>query len=218
MRIPEYSGNLRSNIIRVPKEIEHANGIMIFGRLIKSLIFTTDVAIIRNSNADAIIAVYPFTPQPIISHAIITASDVPVFTGIGGGTTRGSRVLSLAVDAEQQGAMGVVVNSPTTNELIAQIKRRLEIPILVTVTSIHDDIEGRLNHGAAILNVSCAGKTPEVVASIRERFPDVPIIATGGPTGASVLKTIEAGANAITFTPPTTAELFTEMMARYRER
>lgn len=218
MHIPEYSGNLRSNIIRVPKEIEHANGIMIFGRLIKSLIFTTDVAIIRNSNADAIIAVYPFTPQPIISHAIITASDIPVFTGIGGGTTRGSRVLSLAIDAEQQGAMGVVVNSPTTNELIEQIKRRLEIPILVTVTSIHDDIEGRIKHGAAILNVSCAAKTPEVVASIRERFPDIPIIATGGPTGASVLKTIEAGANAITFTPPTTAELFTEMMARYRER
>ncbi|NMB17863.1 MAG: hydrolase, partial [Erysipelothrix sp.] len=59
MRVPEYSGNLRANFIHIPKEIEEANGIRIFGRLIKSIIFTTDVAIIRNSNADAVIAVYP---------------------------------------------------------------------------------------------------------------------------------------------------------------
>ena len=37
MRVPEYSGNLRSNFIHVPKEIEKANGIRIFGRLIKSI-------------------------------------------------------------------------------------------------------------------------------------------------------------------------------------
>ena len=107
MRVPEYSGHLRSNFIHVPKEIDQANGIRIFGRLIKSIIFTTDVAIIRNSNADAVIAVYPFTPQPIITHAIIMGSDVPVFTGVGGGTTRGSRVLSLAVDAEHLRALAL---------------------------------------------------------------------------------------------------------------
>ena len=216
MRAPEYSGNLRANFIHVPPEIEQANGIRIFGRLIKSLIFTTDVAIIRNSNADAVIAVYPFTPQPIITHAIITASDIPVFTGIGGGTTRGTRVLSLAVDAEQQGAMGVVLNSPTKNELISSIKQRLEIPIIITITSEYDDIEGRLQNGAAILNVSCASRTPEVVRIIRNKYPDVPIIATGGPTPESITETIEAGANAITYTPPTTNELFKDMMARYR--
>ena len=142
MRVPEYSGNLRSNFIHIPKEIEQANGIRIFGRLIKSIIFTTDVAIVRNSNADAVMAVYPFTPQPIITHSIIMASDVPVFTGVGGGTTRGTRVLSLAIDAEQQGAMGVVLNSPSKNELIHSIKLRLEIPIIITVTSEKDDIDG----------------------------------------------------------------------------
>lgn len=216
MRVPEYSGHLRSNFIHVPKEIDQANGIRIFGRLIKSIIFTTDVAIIRNSNADAVIAVYPFTPQPIITHAIIMGSDVPVFTGVGGGTTRGSRVLSLAVDAEQQGAMGVVLNSPTRNELISSLKQRLEIPIIITVTNEHADIQGRLDSGASMFNVSCGAKTPSVVRKIRNDFPEVPIIATGGPTPESITETIEAGANAITYTPPTTAELFKEMMERYR--
>lgn len=216
MRVPEYSGNLRSNFIHVPKEIDQANGIRIFGRLIKSIIFTTDVAIVRNSNADAVMAVYPFTPQPIITHSIIMASDVPVFTGVGGGTTRGTRVLSLAVDAEQQGAMGVVLNSPSKNELIHSIKMRLEIPIIITVTSENQDIDGRIQSGAAILNVSAASRTPEVVRFIREKYPEVPIIATGGPTPQSILDTIEAGANAITYTPPTSAELFKEMMAKYR--
>lgn len=216
MKVPEYSGNLRKDFINVPQEIEEANGIRIFGKLIKSILFSTDVAIIRNCNADAIIAVYPFTPQPVITHAILTAADVPVFTGIGGGTTRGPRVLSLAIDAEQQGALGVVLNSPTKNELIASIKQRLEIPIIVTITSEKDDVSGRLSNGASILNVSAAAKTPELVAKIRAEYPDVPIMATGGPTSESILRTIDAGANAITYTPPTTAELFKDMMERYR--
>ena len=39
------------------------------------------------------------------------------------------------------------------------------------------------------------------------------------PTGNTrkTLQTIAAGANAITFTPPSTQELFKEMMERYRE-
>ena len=51
----------------------------------------------------------------------------------------------------------------------------------------------------------------------RKALPDVPNIATGGKTGESILRTIEAGANAITYTPPSTYELFQEMMKGYRE-
>lgn len=216
MIIPEYSGNLRKHIIKVPDAIANASGIRVFGRLLKSFIFTTDVAIIRNCNADAIIAIYPFTPQPIITHSIITASDIPVFSGVGGGTTRGPRVIGLAIDAEQQGAMGVVVNAPTANTLIKAMKTTLEVPIIVTVTTEEDDIAARISAGATILNVSAASKTPALVAKIRRDFPEVPIIATGGPTEASIQETIDAGANAITFTPPSTANLFKEMMERYR--
>ena len=65
---PEFTGILRRNIVRMPEAIRSATGIIVLGKRIKSLLFTTDVALIRNHNADAVIAVYPFTPQPIINH------------------------------------------------------------------------------------------------------------------------------------------------------
>jgi len=213
---PEVEGILRKHMIRVPKEIDAASGIRIFGKLIKSLVFTTDVAIIRNCNANAVIAVYPFTPQPIISHSIITCSDVPVFCGVGGGTTTGPRVVNLAEHAEFQGAVGVVLNAPTPNDTIRYLKERIDIPIVITVVSEKTDIQSRLDSGVSILNVSAASRTPEVVKHIRDRFPEVPIIATGGPTPETIIRTIEAGANAITYTPPSTGEIFTALMNKYR--
>lgn len=216
--VPEIQGNLRKHMIRVPEVIYKVSGIKIFGKRIKSLVFSTDVAIIKNCNADAVIAVYPFTPQPIITHAIITASDVPVFSGVGGGTTTGKRVINLAMDAEFQGAMGVVVNAPTSNEIIRGLRDRIDIPIVVTVVSEKTDFEARVNAGATILNVSGASKTAEIVRMIRQQYPELPIMATGGPTEADILRTIEAGANAITFTPPSTGEIFRDIMIKYRNQ
>lgn len=214
--IPEIDGILRKHMIRVPKEIEAASGIRIFGKLIRSIVFTTDIAIIRNCNANAVIAVYPFTPQPIISHSIITCSDVPVFCGVGGGTTTGHRVVNLAEHAEFQGAVGVVLNAPTPNETIELLKESIDIPIIITVVSEKTDIKSRLDSGVSIVNVSAASKTPEIVRKIRNDFPTVPIIATGGPTPETILRTIEAGANAITYTPPTSGEIFKNLMNKYR--
>lgn len=214
--LPEIDGNLRKHMVRVPGVIEQASGIRIFGKLIKSLVFTTDVAIIRNCNANAVIAVYPFTPQPIITHSIISCSDVPVFCGVGGGTTTGPRVLNLAEDAEFQGAVGVVLNAPTPNETIQYLKEKIDIPVVITVVSEKTDIEARINAGADILNVSGAANTVNIVKNIRKQFPKIPIIATGGATEESILKTIEAGANAITYTPPTNGEIFKSLMNKYR--
>lgn len=214
--LPEIDGNLRKHMIRVPMVIDQVSGIRIFGKLIKSIVFTTDVAIIRNCNASAVIAVYPFTPQPIITHSIINCSDVPVFCGVGGGTTTGKRVTNLAEDAEFQGAVGVVLNAPTPNETIQYLKQRVDIPIVITVVSDKTDIEQRLIAGADILNVSGASRTVEIVEKIRRQYPTIPIIATGGPTDESILRTIEAGANAITFTPPSTGDIFKKMMNKYR--
>ena len=215
--IPEYSGTLRSHLLTVPKCISECSGIRIFGRRIKSLVFSTDVAIIKNVNADAIIEVYPFTPQPSITHAIISVSEVPVFVGVGGGMTNGDRSVRLAEYSEHQGASGVVVNAPITNETIAKMKQVVDIPVITTIVSGDMDIAGRLAAGADILNVSGAAKTPEIVAKIRAEFPDVPIIATGGPKEEDILRTIQAGANAITYTPPTTGQLFSEIMINHRK-
>ena len=79
------------------------------------------------------------------------------------------------------------------------------------------DIKGRLDAGVAILNVSGAGRTVDIVRKIRQDYPKVPIIATGGPSDETILETIRAGANAITITPPTSADLFKIKMDKYRQ-
>ena len=213
---PQVEGQLR-HILRIPQAVYKATGIVVNGRRIKSFVFTTDLAIIRNCDADAVFAVYPFTPQQAISDAIIKASYIPVFCGVGGGPTRGMRTVSLAKDVESQGAMGVVLNAPITNLNLRAVAMAVDIPVIITVTKEDTDIAARLANGASILNVACALQTPRVVAKIRADFPDVPIIATGGRTEESIAETIAAGANAITYTPPSPVELFKAMMEKYRE-
>ena len=217
-RIPEYSGTLRSHRLEAPAATYECSGIIVFGRRIKSLVFSTDVAIIKNINTDAVIAVYPFTPQPSISQAIVTAADVPVFMGVGGGLTAGDRSVRLAAEAENQGAFGVVVNAPIDPTVITRIKTLVDIPVVATIVSDKQDIAQRIQAGADILNVSAAADTANVVSFIRQTYPDIPIIATGGPTEETIRETIRAGANAITYTPPTNGELFAQSMREYRER
>ena len=216
--IPSYHGTLRSHSLSVPECIYQCSGMLIFGRRIKSLVFSTDVCIIKNINADAVIAVYPFTPQPVISQPIISVSDVPVFVGIGGGLTGGNRAVRLAEVAENQGAYAVVVNAPIDPEIITKIKSKIELPVVATIVSDKQDIDERIAAGADILNVAASVKTPELVKHIRSKYPDIPIIATGGPTEESILRTIEAGANSITYTPPTNGEVFAGTMQKYRSK
>lgn len=215
--IPEFEGNLRRFMLKVPESIYRASGINIFGKRIKSLVFTTDVCIIRNVNADAIIAVYPFTPQPVITQAIMLAADKPVFCGIGGGITQGKRVENIALHAEFQGAMGVVVNTPTSNDIIKAVRETVDIPVIVTVVSGNEDVGSRIEAGASIINVSGGANTASIVEKIRNDFPNIPIIATGGPNDDAILETIAAGANAITWTPPSSGEILSKIMATYRE-
>lgn len=217
-KIPLISSELRRHYVEMPPQVWSASGIIIWGKRIKSLVFSTDLAIIRNCNADAVLAVYPFTPQQVIADAIVAASYIPVFCGVGGGTTGGPRVVALAQDAEAEGAMGVVVNAPIQPDIIRDIRAVVDIPIVVTVTSEHSDVAGRIAAGASILNISAAERTPEVVKHVRNTHPDFPIIATGGPTGETIARTIAAGANAISITPPTTNQLFKELMNKYREK
>ncbi len=217
-QVPEIKGHLRNHMIELPTVIRKSTGIKIFGKRLKSFLFSTDVAVIRNTNADAVIAVYPFTPQPVITQALLLAADVPVFCGVGGGITTGKRVVNLALDAEFKGAMGIVVNNPTPNEVISKVRDTIDIPIIVTVVSEYEDIRARIESGATIINVSGGKDTSKIVRNIREKYPDFPIIATGGPTDETILETIKAGANAITYTPPSTADILNEIMDRYRKQ
>ena len=213
----QINGTLRKFALRVPEEIYACSGIIVFGKRIKSLVFSTDLCIIKNVNADAVIAVHPFTPQPVINQALLTASDIPVFVGVGGGLTQGQRVVHMSMYAEMQGAMGVVVNAPTADDVIRNITETIDIPIIVTVAREDTDFAGRIAAGAGIFNVSAAANTPDIVRKIRDRYPDFPVIATGGPTVDTIRATIAAGANAITWTPPSNADIFKGIMAAYRD-
>ncbi|OBR93709.1 MULTISPECIES: hydrolase [Clostridium] len=214
--VPEIRGVLRGHMINFPGVIREASGIIVFGKRIKSFAFTTDIAVIKNIDADAILAVYPFTPQSVITESLVTASDVPIFCGVGGGLTTGKRVVNLALNAEFTGAMGVVLNSPTPNEIVRAVREAIDIPIIVTVVSERDDIQKRMESGTSILNVSAGKNSASLVRKIREKYKDIPIIATGGRTKESIEETIEAGANAISYSPPSTAELFKGTMEKYR--
>ena len=156
---PQITGKLRSFALSVPEATSTCSGIVIFGRRIRSLVFSTDVATIRNVNADAVFAVYPYTPQQIIAEALIHAADIPVFVGVGGGLTTGKRVLNLALYAEMQGASGVVVNAPTSNSVVRALSGEIDIPVVVTAVSA-DGIEDRVKNGAAIINVAAGAETP----------------------------------------------------------
>ena len=214
---PTIQSSLRHHILKMPEAVYEASGIVVNGRRLKSFVFSTDLAIIRNCDADAVFAVYPFTPQQAISEAIIKAAYVPVFCGVGGGTTKGVRTVGLARDAEAQGAMGLVLNAPISNPNLRAVASAVDIPVVITVVSEDTNIARRLEHGAAILNVAGAAETPAIIRKIREQYPNVPIIASGGSTNESILETIRAGANAVTYTPPSTKELFRVTMSKYRE-
>lgn len=215
--IPVIESKLKKRIVEIPKAVYSASGIKVFGKRIKSLIFTTDLAIIKNNNADGVIAVYPFTPQISISHAVISVSSTPVFCGVGGGVTSGQRSIDIAMSCELNGAYGVVLNAPATNALLMEMRKRLDIPIIVTIVSEKEDFEKRIKSGAAIFNVSGGSRTASIVRKIREHHPYFPIIATGGNTDETIKETIEAGANVISYTPPTTPEIFADIMTRYRD-
>lgn len=216
--IPKIESRLRHIYINVPKEIYRCSGINVLNKRIKSLLFTTDLAIIRNANADSIMAVYPFTPQNTINQSIINVASMPCFVGVGGGTTSGDRSVNIAFQAELMGAYGVVVNAPIKDDVITKIANLIDIPVLATISSSKDDYKSKFEAGAKILNVSAAKDTPKLVKQIRKEMgPEIPIIATGGKEVSSIEETIDAGANAITYTPPSSAEVFKEMMKKYRK-
>ena len=81
------------------------------------------------------------------------------------------------------------------------------------------EVQGDRYSGINFMNVGEGGKnTVDIVKKIREIDKNFPIIATGGPTEETVAQVIHAGANAVTFTPPSNGEIFKELMEDYRQR
>ena len=129
----KVEGRLTSPNARVPEIItQRCGGITVKGHTLKSFAYTTDAVIIRNTNANAILAVYPFTGEPVITQALLTVAQMPLFVGVGGGTTTGPRVAELAMVAEMQGAAGVVINAPAPAETIETTMSMVDIPVIAS--------------------------------------------------------------------------------------
>ena len=142
---------ISSSAARVPDIISCTSGITVQGRQLHSFAFTTDAAIIRNTNADAILAVYPFTGEPVITQALLTAAQAPLFVGVGGGTTTGPRVIQLAMMAEMQGAAGVVLNAPAPPSTVYDVARITNTPVIATVLTCDDELDEKIVAGANAL-------------------------------------------------------------------
>lgn len=207
---------LSSDAARVPQVIEHSSGIVLQGRRLRSFIYSTDVAIIRNTNADAILAVYPFTGHPVITQAILAVAQAPVFVGVGGGTTTGTRVIELAVFAEMQGVAGVVLNAPSPATTVRDVAMAVNIPVIVTVTAWNRSVVDKVEAGAGAINVAAGKDTAQVVYLIKQRYPEIPVLASSGKSDEAMAQTIAAGANALTWTPPSAQAMQGAMMDRYR--
>lgn len=60
-KAPNYLSKYRTNLVLSPEVIRTASGIIINGRRYKSFLFSSDVATIMYNDADAVLAVYPYS-------------------------------------------------------------------------------------------------------------------------------------------------------------
>ena len=204
------------SVLSVPEVMRTAPGIAIQGRKIRSLVFSTDLAVICHCDADAVLAVYPFPCQPAITQALVAASQRPVFNGVGGSITQGERCVEAALHSEMSGVAAVVVNTSIPVESISALVEKVAVPVCVTACAADDVGRRQIAAGASIVNVAAGSRTPQVVEALRREYPDLPIIATGGPTDDAIRATIAAGADAVSWTPPAIADLEREVMEKAR--
>lgn len=202
--------------LHVPQVMNECSGIEIAGHVIRSLVFSTDVAVICHCDADAVLAVYPFPSHPIVNNALITASERPVFVGVGGGVTAGERSVDLASFAEMQGVFAVVLNATAHVETVKQVVEHVDVPVVATVFELDETTKQRIAAGVSVVNVAAGHDTPQVVAQVRAAYPDMPIMASAGPSEQTAAVTLAAGADALTWTPPNIQDIEHGLMAQNR--
>lgn len=211
----EFRSIYNKKYLVMPKTNVKPEGFSLKGKTIRTIIYSTDLVVVRNSNADASMIVYPFTPEPVIVESFIRVAHNPVFVGVGGGATQSQRIAHFALNAEFMGALAVIVNSPILSDDLKIVVDTVDIPVIATLVSAKQAKE-KIEAGAQVLNVAAADHTPKVVRRIRDNFDDIPIIATGGKTQKSIDRTIVAGANAITYVAPSIRDLMSDLMDKYR--
>lgn len=205
--------------LSMPEIIENnCEGITVGKQIIKSFLFSTDMAIIENNDADAILAVYPFAPSPKIIKSLIDFCSKPVICGVGGGTTKGKKSLEMELYAEEMRAAGIIVNIPFVNSDLEKIRKRISIPIIASIASAdYKLLKSKIDSGVDIFHVTGGKYTNTILKEISAKFPGFPIMATGGTSLRNIEESIFAGSKAIVLSPPSNKDLFKRMMDRYRK-
>lgn len=196
---------------------QQCKGLFLKEHTIKSILFSTDLALIENNDCDAILAVYPFAPSSRIMETLINFSGKPVICGVGGGKTQGRKSVEMAVEAERLGACAVMVNQPFKNKDIQEMKKKINIPIISSVSTMAFDFDKRIEAGISAFNITGGTQTLEILHFLKQNYPDIPYICTGGKSVEHIRQAIRLEARAVVLTPPSNANLFKKIMQEYRE-
>lgn len=207
---------LNAQKFEIPTNIEKASGIKLGDKLIKSVLLSTDLSYIQNLNSDAVMIINPFDKSNKLDKVVIEFTPKPVICDVGGGFLREEATIKSAVGAFEVGAAGVVITKPTAPDIIRRIRNEINGLLIYTVMFDAEPFDELANAGADIFNISTGVGTPETVQSVKELLPDIPIMANGGPQDATILETIEMGADAIVFNPPTATEILRSIFDGYR--
>ncbi len=200
----------------LPGIIDHSPGIIFGDHLIKSILLSTDLSFIQNLNADSIMIVNPFDKSNELDKVVIEFSQKPVFCDIGGGFLREEFTIESAVGAFEMGAAGVLISKPTSPETIERMRNHISGKLIYTVMYDGEPVEALAEAGVDVFNIATGEFTAESVQATRELLPDIPIMASGGPYDSTIRETIEMGADAIVFNPPTATEILRSVFDNYR--
>lgn len=195
---------------------QKCKGILLNNQLVKSILFSTDLALIENNDCDAILAVYSFPPSTKIMKSLIEFSNKPVVCGIGGGITQGRVALKMAIEAEQLGASAVIVNQPFKNSDILKIKKQINIPIISSVSALNFNFKERVESGVSFFHITGGQNTTRIIEHIKENFSDIPFICTAGKLMSNLKEVIDKEVHGVVLTPPSNGDLFKKIMNRYR--
>lgn len=114
--------------------------------------------------------------------------------------------------------MGVVLNAPVSNLNLLAVSKAVDIPVIITVIDEATDIGQRIASGCVDSQRSRGGaNTPAIVRKIRTGVPRFSDYCHRRQQAGHIAATVAAGANAITFTPPSAPGTVQSDDDRYRD-
>jgi 2-keto-3-deoxy-6-phosphogluconate aldolase len=218
MKLQQQDFLLSANKYHIPDVIAESPGIKIEKSLVRSVLLSTDLAYIQNMDADSIMTVNPFEKSMELNKVLVDFVSKPVFSDVGGGLLREEQIIEHSKNALQAGSSGVVISKPTAPEIIHNLKEEVDGMLIYTLMLDAEPVQELAHAGVDIFNITTGEVTAESVKKVRDKLPEISIMASGGPHDSTIRETISAGADAIVFNPPTASEILRSVFDTYRSQ